>query len=82
MAHFLAQQRHAAGHTATLATAEHGDLQARFAITGGNGAGVAMMAMHGQAATVAEGLVVIQCLLQGGLQLSGDLAFQLGFQVV
>ena len=55
-------------------------------VAGGNGAGVAMVAMmvamHDQAATVAEGLVVIQGLLEGGLQLGGDSAFQLGFQVV
>ena len=82
MAHFLAQQRHTADHTTTLATAEHGDLQADFAIADGNGAGVAMVAMHGQATMVAKGLVVIQGLLQGGLELGGDLAFQLGFQVV
>ena len=30
----------------------------------------------------AEGLVVIQGLLEGGLPLGGDLAFQLGFQMV
>ena len=82
MAHFIAQQRHAASHTTTLPAAEHGDLEADFAVTGGNGAGVAMVAMHGQAAMVAEGLVVIQGLLEGGLELGGDLAFQLGFQVV
>ena len=82
MAHFLAQQRHAAGHATTLATAEHGYLQADFAITGSNGAGVAMVAMHGQAAMVAEGSVTIQGWLEGGLQLGGDLVFQLGFQVV
>ena len=81
MAHFVAQQRHAAGHTATLPAAEHGDLPADFALAGGNGAGVAVMAMPGQAA-MAEGLVVIQGLLEGGLQLGGDLAFQSGFQVV
>ena len=34
---------------------------------GSNGAGVAMVAAPGQAATVAEGLVVIQGLLEGGL---------------
>ena len=82
MAHFLAQQRHAAGHEATLPTVEHRYLQANFAVAGGNGAGIAMVAMHGQAALVAEGLVVIQGLLESGLQLDGDLAFQLGFQVV
>ena len=82
MAHFIAQQRHAAGHAATLPTAEHRYLHADFAVAGGNGAGVAMVAMHGQAALVAEGLVVIQGLLESGLQLDGDLAFQLGFQVV
>ena len=82
MAHFIAQQRHAAGHTATLPAAEHGYLHADFAVTGGNGAGVAMMAMHSQAAMVAKGLVVVQRLLQGGLELGGDLAFQLGFHVV
>ena len=82
MAHFRAQQRHTASHTATLAAAEHRYLHADFAVTGGNGAGVAMMAMHRQAAMVAKGLVVIQGLLQGGLQLGGDLAFQLGFHVV
>ena len=82
MAHFLAQQRHAAGHAATLPAAEHRYLHADFAVTGGNGAGVAMMAMHGQVAMVSEGLVVVQGLLEGGLELGGDLAFQLGFQVV
>ena len=81
-AHSLAQQRHAAGHKATLAAAEHGDLPADFAVAGGNGEGVAMMAMHGRAAMVAKGLVVVQGLLEGGLELGGDLAFQLGFQVV
>ena len=59
MAHFLARQRHAAGHAATRAAAEHGYLEANFAAAGGNGAGVVMVAMHGQAATVAEGLVVV-----------------------
>ena len=59
MAHFLAQQRRAAGHTATLAAAEHGDLRANFAVAGGNGAGVVMVAMPGQAAMVAEGLAII-----------------------
>ena len=82
MAHFIAQQRHAASHTTTLPAAEHGDLEADFAITGSNGAGVAMVAAHGQAAMIAEGLVVVQILLQGGLQLGGDSAFQLGFQMV
>ena len=82
MAHFLAQQRHAASHTATLPAAEHKYLEAYFAVAGGNGAGVAMVAMHGQAAMVAKRLVVIQGLLEGGLELGGDLAFQLGFQVV
>ena len=82
MAHFLAQQRHAAGHTATLPAAEHQDLETDFAITGGNGVGVAMVSVHSQAATVAEGLVIVQGLLQSGLPLGGDLAFQLGFQVV
>ena len=55
---------------------------ADFAIATGYGAGVAMVAMPGQAATVAEGLVVVQSSLEGGLQLGGDLAFQLGFQAV
>ena len=64
VAHFVAQQRHAAGHAATLPAAEHGDLQANFAVSGSNGAGVAMMAVHGQAALVAKGLVVIQGLLE------------------
>ena len=82
MAHFLAQQRHAADHTTTLPAAEHRYLEANFAVAGGNGAGVALVALHDQAATVAEGLVVIQGLLEGGLRLGGDLAFQLGFQVV
>ena len=82
MAHLLAQQRHAAGHTATLAAAEHRYLQADFAVAGSNGAGVGMVAMHIQAATVSEGLVGVQCLLEGGLELGGDLAFQLGFRVV
>ena len=83
VAHLIAQQqRHTTGHTATLVAAEYGYLQADFAVAGGNGAGIAMVEMHGQAAMVAEGLVVIQDLLQGGLELGGDLAFQLGFQVV
>ena len=82
VAHFIAQQRHTAGHTATLAAAEHGDLPAGFAVAGGNGAGVAMVATHTQVALIAEGLVVIQDLLEGGLELGGDLAFQLGFHVV
>ena len=82
VAHFRAQQRHTASHAATLPTVEHGDLQANFAVAGGNGAGVAMVSMHGQAALVAEGLAVIRGLSQGGLELDGDLAFQLGFQVV
>ena len=71
MAHFIAQQRHAASHTTTLPAAEHGDLEADFAVTGGNGAGVAMVTMHSQAALIAEGLVVIQGLLQSDLQLGG-----------
>ena len=66
MAHFRAQQRHAAGHAATLPAAEHGDLETDFAVAGSNGAGVAMMAVHGQAAMVAKGLVVVQILLEGG----------------
>ena len=82
VAHFIAQQRHAAGHTVTLAAAEHGYLQADFAVAGSNGASVAMVSVHSQAAVVTEGLVVIQSLLEGGLQLGGDLAFQLGFQSV
>ena len=80
MAHFIAQQRHAASHTTTLPAAEHGDLEADFAVTGGNGAGVAMVAMHGQAAMVAEGLVVIQDLLEGRSQLDRVLAFQVVLQ--
>ena len=63
VAHFLARQRHAAGHAVTLAAAEHGDLPADFAVAGGNGAGITVVAMHGQAAMVAEGLVVVQGLL-------------------
>ena len=63
VAHFIAQQRHAAHHAVTLAATEHGDLPANFAVAGGNGAGVAMVAMPGQVAMVAEGLVVIQGLL-------------------
>ena len=82
MAHFRAQQRHTAGHTATPAAAEHRYLHADFAVAGGNGAGITVVAMHGQAAMVAKRLVVVQGLLQGGLELDGDLAFQLGFQVV
>ena len=81
MAHFLAQQRHASGYTATLPAAEHGDLQADFAVTGGNGAGLAMMAVPSQAALAAKWLVVVHSLLQGSLRLGGDLALQLGFQV-
>ena len=76
VAHFPAQQRHTAHHTATLAAAEHGDLQTDFAVVGGNGAGVAMA--PGQAAMVAEGLAAIQSLLQSGLQLGGDLAVPVG----
>ena len=49
MAHFRAQQRHAADHATTLA---------------------------------AKGLIVVQNLLEGGLELGGDLVPQLGFQVV
>ena len=82
MAHFLARKRHTAGHTATLAAAEHGYLSANFAVAGGNGAGAAMVAMPGQAAMVAKGLVVIQGLLEGGLQLGRDLALQLDFLAV
>ena len=72
----------AAGYTTILPAAEHGYLQADFAVAGGNGASIAMVAMPGQPAMVAEGLVVVQGSLEGGLQLGGDLAFQLGFQVV
>ena len=79
-AHFIAQQRHTAGHAVTLAVAEHGDLQTDFAVAGGNGAGITMVAMHTQAALLAEGLVVIQGLLEGGLQLDRDLAFQVVLQ--
>ena len=71
MAHFIAQQRHAASHTTTLAAAEHGDLQADFAVAGGNSAGIGMVAMHGQAAMVAEGLVVIQGLLEAAWSWAG-----------
>ena len=71
VAHFIAQQRHAAGHATTLAAAEHGDLPADFAVAGGNGASVAMVAMHGWAAMGAGGLVVVQGLLQSCLQLGG-----------
>ena len=42
-------------------------MEADFAVAGGNGAGVAMMSVHSPAAMVAEGLVVIQGLLEGGL---------------
>ena len=42
VAQFIARQRHTAGHVATLAAAEHGDLPAEFAVAGGNGAGVAV----------------------------------------
>ena len=82
VAHFIARQRHITGHTTTPPAAEHGDPQANFAVAGGNGAGVAMVSVHSQAAMVAKGLVVARGLLQGDLQLGGDLAFQLGFQVV
>ena len=82
VSHFITQQRHTAGHTTTLPAAEHGYLQANFAVAGGNGAGVAMVSVHSQAAMVAERLVIIQGLLEGGLPLDGDLAFQLDFQVV
>ena len=41
-----------------------------------------MVAMHSQAAMVAKWLVIVQGLLECGLELDGDLAFQLGFQVV
>ena len=81
MAHFLAQQRHAARHTATPAATEHGDLEADFSVAGGNGAGITVVAMHGQAAMVAKGAGSRPGLLEGGLELGGDLAFQLGFQV-
>ena len=81
VAHFITQQRHAASHTATLAAAEHGDLEANFTVAGGNGAGVAVAAL-GRAALVAEGLVIVRGLLEGGLPMGWDLAFQLGFQVV
>ena len=79
MAHFSGQQRHSAGHAATLAAAEHRYLQADFAVTGGNGAGVAMAAMHSQAALVAEGLVVIQGLLEGGLAVGWEFGVPVGF---
>ena len=79
-AHFVARQRHTAGHTTTLAATEHGDLPADFAVAGGNGAGVAMVAMHTQAALLAEGLIVIQDLLERCLQLDRDLAFQVVLQ--
>ena len=65
--HFIAQQRHTTGHTATPAAAEHGDLPADFAVAGGNGVGVAMVAMHSQAAMVADGLAIVPGLLEGGL---------------
>ena len=67
VAHFLAQQRHTAGHTATLPAAEHRYLEADFAVASGNGACVAMVAVHGQATMVAKGLVIVQGLLEGGL---------------
>ena len=41
-----------------------------------------MVSVYSQAAMAAKRLVVVQGLLEGGLELSGDLAFQLGFQVV
>ena len=79
---FIARQRHTASHAATLLAAEHRYLHADFAVAGGNGADMAMVAALDQAALVAEGLVVIRGLLEGGLQLGGDLAFQLGCQMV
>ena len=82
VAHFIARQRHTAGHTTTLAAAEHRHLPADFAVAGGNGAGITVVAMHSQAAMVAKWLVIVQGLLEGGLELDGDLAFQLGFQAV
>ena len=79
MAHFIAQQRHAASHTATLPAAEHGYPHADFAITGGNGAGITMVAMHGQAAVVAKGLVVVQSLLEGELAVGPGFGVPVGF---
>ena len=61
--HIVAQQRRTAHHMATLAAAEHGALQANFAVAGGNGAGVAMVEVSSQSAMVADVLVVIQSLL-------------------
>ena len=81
VAHFLAQQGHVARHTATPAATEHGDLEADFSVAGGNGAGITVVAMHGQAAMVAKGLVSSRACWRVGLELGGDLAFQLGFQV-
>ena len=78
VAHFPAQQRHTAHHMATLAAAEHGDLQTDFAVVGGNGAGVAMVSVHSQATLVAKWLVIIQGLLEGGLELGRDLAVPVG----
>ena len=51
-------------------------------IAGDNGAGIAVVAVHGQVGPVAEGLAVIQGLLPSGLQLGGDLAFRLGLRAV
>ena len=79
VAQFIARQRHTAGYAATLAAAEHEELPADFAVAGGNGAGVTMVAMHGQAATVAEGLVVIRGLLEGGLQVGRGFGTPVGF---
>ena len=75
----LAQQRHAAGHATALPAAEHGDLHTNFAVAGGNGSGVAMVAVHSQAATVAEGLVIVQGLLQGGLEFGRGFGVPVGF---
>ena len=60
VAHFIAQQPHAAGRATTLPAAEHGYLHADFSVAGSNGAGVEMVSVHSQAVLVAEGLVIIQ----------------------
>ena len=52
----------AAGHTKTLATAEHGYLQADFSVAGGNGAGITVVAALGRAGCA----IIGASLLSGG----------------
>ena len=51
------------------------------AVMSGDGMGVVMMPIHRQAAVRAEGLVIIQSLLQRRLQPDGHLLLQPGFQI-